>query len=212
MTSRIRHPVLAVVALFLVACTTPELLPDEPEPGEAPIARTVPDPTVVAMGEAFEDLVATVTEAHDRLARAVEATAVGPARAAAQDALAQLVVDPPVSGGAAPVGHPLFPSVTLERGELEDAEDQLTITATAARDAGTQGGQVLAVLRDPVAGDLGSWQRDPEGVLLAVAEAIRARNLDQLDHDVMELPGIGTRAIAWAQLAAGAGDRQVGPE
>lgn len=191
---------LAVVA-SAVACTTPdEIRPDVREAADAPIASSTPDPSAIALASAFEDLVATVTAGRDRLEAASRASSLDAARSAGRDALAQLLVEPPVAGGAAPEGRPLFPSETEDRG-TDGAEDQLTMTTAAARDAGAAGGPVLSLLRDPVAGDLGSWQRDPEGVLGMVDDAIAATGgIEALELAVQELPGVGTRAVAWAWL------------
>jgi hypothetical protein len=189
---------LAVVAL--AGCREPVAGPDGDGTvaAEEPLASVTPDPRRDALIASFGDLTASVTTARDALAEAAEATTTTAATAAANDALAALVVD---ATGTAPQTRPLFPAETVDRSTATAVEDQLTLTASIARDAGTAGRELLHVLRDPIAGDLGAWQRDAAGVLASISEATTgATSLDDLDAAIAELPGLGTRAIAYAQL------------
>jgi hypothetical protein len=203
---RVRAATVGVfVASLLAGCSTPvaEEAGSEGDPSESPIAASVPDPAQVALADSVDDLIASVTAARDGLDAAVDAGSADAARGAAADALTALVHDPDRSQDDP---RPLFPSQTLERDDELEAEDQLTRTLTAARDAGTEGGRVLDLLRDPIAGDLGAWQRDPAGMLDAIdAATAAASELEALELAVGELAGLGTRAIAWTRLAAEAG-------
>lgn len=194
---------LALLVPGLTGCAEPSL-PTEPETSdvEAPTETPIPDPDRAELVGVVGDLVVSLERARDLLAEAAEAAEPGAARRAAGQALAQLVVG---LGDGEPEGHAVFPSVTTEeRGGSGDADDALTLALTAANDAGgTLGDEVSDVLRDPLAGDLGSWQRDPAGLVdLARQVGADTGDLDGMDAAVRELPGEGTRAIAWAMLAA----------
>jgi hypothetical protein len=86
-----------------------------------------------------------------------------------------------------------------------------TPALSAARQAGgSLGDQVVGVLRDPVAGDLGTWERDPPG-MIAQAEAVADPDtpLEELDDAVLVLGGDALRALTWALLAAEADDLEL---
>lgn len=197
----------AALALGLAGCAEPSL-PSEPEAAdvEAPTETPTPEPERAELVAAVDELVASLQRARDLLLEAAEAGSATAAREAADGALAQLVVG---LGDARPEGRAVFPSVTSEeRGGDGDADDALTLALTAASEAGGTLGQAIAdALRDPLAGDLGSWQRDPAGLVdLARQVGADGGDLDALDAAVRELPGEGTRAIAWAMLAADTSD------
>jgi hypothetical protein len=198
--ARVRVALAALVALG-AACAEPAL-PDnaELEGAEEPLGVATPDPARDALVDELEALRGHLAETRDRLAAAVDADDAATARRHADAALELFV-------GQGDGGDPLFPTVTLERGS-ELADDRLTRTLTAARDAGgTLGRATLELLRDPLAGDLGTWQRDPGGVVALVeATATPATDLAALEAAVLELPGEGTRALAWTLLTAEARD------
>jgi hypothetical protein len=205
---RLRH--LAVVAGGLVAlgtaaCAEPAL-PDAPqgEGADRPVEVDAPDPARDALVAQLGELRATVAAARDELASALEPADSASARRAGDRAVAVLLEGGSQAGGTSP----LFPSTTTERGDL-GSEDELTATLTAARDAGgTLGRAAVEALRDPIAGDLGTWQRDPAGVVATVRDTASSRStLEALERAVLELPGEGTRALAWALLTADARDR-----
>lgn len=206
MRPRARPPVAILVSgllLAVVGCAEPSL-PTEPEAADAdaPTETPTPEPERAALTSQVDALVASLERARDLLTEAVGATDTVAGREAADAALAQLVVG---LGDGDPEGPPVFPSVTAEeRGGSGTADDALTLTLTAASDAGgAVGDEVSDVLRDPLAGDLGAWQRDPAG-LVEVARQVGADadDLEALETAVFELPGEGTRAIAWTMLAA----------
>lgn len=133
--------------------------------------------------------------------------------AAADAAVGALTADERLtttSAGVAPPSPgvaPLFPGPRTSREETIDYGDTLTRTLTAARGAGGPlGERISQVLSDPIAGDLGIWQRDAEGLLDAVDAAARSTTVEEAEAAVLDLPGEGTRALAYALLAARAED------
>jgi hypothetical protein len=200
---RRRRPLVALAAATAAvgtfACAEPAL-PDTPqgEGAEQPVEASAPDPARDALLAQLGDLRATVANARDELAAALEPADAATARRAGDRTLAWLLEGAGDEDVAA-----LFPSTTTERGDL-GSDDVLTLTLTAARDAGgTLGRSALELLRDPVAGDLGTWQRDPAGVIASVqATTDAAGDLAARERAVLELPGEGTRALAWTLLTA----------
>ncbi|MFA9444115.1 hypothetical protein [Egicoccus sp. AB-alg6-2] len=201
-----RATVLSALLLLtagLIACAEPRLS-DQPEAEatEAPAEIATPEPAREDLIDATRDLLASLEVARDRLVEAAGAEQLAPARQAADEALAHLVAD---AGADLAEGRPVFPSVTSEqRGGSGEADDAFTLALTAANDAGgTIGRNVADALRDPLAGDLGAWQRDPAGLLALAGEvASGGGDLHTTEAAVRELPGEGTRAIAWTMLAA----------
>jgi hypothetical protein len=193
----------ATAAVGTFACAEPAL-PDTPqgEGAERPVEASAPDPARDALLGQLRDLRVTIAAARDELASAMEATDAASARRTGDRAVAWLL-----EGTGGEDVAPLFPSTTTERGDL-GSDDVLTRTLTAARDAGGGlGRSALELLRDPVAGDLGTWQRDPAGVVASVeATTAAAGDLAAREQAVLELPGEGTRALAWALLTASARD------
>jgi hypothetical protein len=196
--------VLCVVASGCAEPALPEAGEAEgaPEPVEAQMPEPGRDEVIARLGE----LRTAVAAARDELAAAVQTPDASAAQGGSR-AAARLIDAPELDGDDAP-GTPVFPSTTTERGSIEGADDLLTLTTTAARDAGgALGRATLELLRDPLAGDLGTWQQDPAGVVATVrAVADRGGDLPALERAVLELPGEGTRALAWALLASEARD------
>jgi hypothetical protein len=206
-----RSRLVAAASVLLVVASTgcaepalPEAEQGEgaPQPVEAQIPEPGRDEVVAWLGE----LRTAVAAARDELAAAVETPDASAAQRGTR-AVALLIDAPGLDGDDASV-TPVFPSTTTERGSIEGADDLLTVTSTAARDAGGELGRAtLELLRDPLAGDLGTWQQDPAGVVTAVrAVADRRGELPALEQAVLELPGEGTRALAWALLTSEARD------
>lgn len=196
-------PTLAVLLVLLVACADP--VDDSPGQGEAaqnPLGSEKPDPARDALVTEVEALADLLSTAQDRLAAAAQADELPAAHAAADEVL-ELLIGDPAEGPAA-----LFPVETPDRGAGSEREDQLTAVLTAAREAGgTAGGDVGEALRDLVAGDLGSWQRDADGMVdLVEATATSAGSLEAIEAEVFELPGEATRALAWTLLTERADD------
>lgn len=202
-TRRIVGSCLALA--FLAGCSLPAAGPEEPagDPSRAPLGSSVPNPTRDVLLDEVQRLRSTVVSARGALGAALASDDPRAARDAGDDALALLVAD--AAPGTDP--RPLFPVDTLDRDGDTDAPDQLTHTLSAARElGGGLGNAVVDLLRDPVAGDLGAWQRDAAGVLASVTATTReADDLVGLETAIGELPGLGTQAIAWAQLTAAAG-------
>lgn len=195
-------PVL-LLAVVVTACADPvDEDPDRGEAAENPLGSQQPDPAHDALVAEVETLEQVLAAARDRLEAAVEADAVGAARTAGADAVELLIGTP--SGGT----PALFPVETTERGAASERDDQLTAVLTVAREAGgTAGGDVREAMRDLVAGDLGSWQRDPDGMIEQItATATSGGSLEATEEAVFEVPGEAARALAWALLLEDAGD------
>jgi hypothetical protein len=197
---------VGVVALLAAGCTVADEAPAGPaaDPSEAPIASATPDPARDALLVEVRRLTATVGAARDELAGALDAEGPTAARQAGRDTLALLVAESGPDDTTGDEVRPLFPAESLGRDGLLDTPDQLSNTLTAARDVGgALGRAVVDLLRDPVAGDLGSWERDAAGVLVGVEATTReADDLEGLEQAITGLGGLGTQAIAWTQLTA----------
>lgn len=104
-------------------------------------------------------------------------------------------------GTAAPPG--LLPAVAPDRAAL-GSDDLVTRTITLAGDVGGERSRlVLELVRDPMVGDLGAWQRDPLGVIALVRAAVTgADDVASLDAALLELPGELTRALGYATVLA----------
>lgn len=205
-----RHHRAATIAALVVlaltgACSTPEVetpATDDGGTAEPPLAAATPDPARDRLLASLGTLAETLADARDALVAVETASSHAAARASARTALAALAGD---GGGRVPTAGPVFPTETQERDAAAVGTDQLTRTLTAARDAGSFGNEVLDLLRDPLAGDLGAWQRDAAGMHDLVASAIAtAGGLDALDGAINGLPGLGTRAVAWSRAAVDA--------
>lgn len=199
-----RGRLLALAAvLALGACAEPTA--DQPGQGRAaenPLGSQEPDHAREALREEVTELGGLLTTARDHLEDAAGADDPGQVRDAVGSAIELLIGDP--ADGTAP----LFPVELGERGSGSERADRLTSALTVAREAGGPAGrEVRELLRDLVAGDLGAWQRDPEG-MLAMAEGATAGadTLEEIEAAVFELPGEATRAVAWATLAEEEGD------
>lgn len=199
MTTGIRTSLLLAVAasLLLGACSDP--LADDEDRGQAaenPLAADVPDPARDTMLAELDELRALLADARDHLVDAGDADAAG-ARTAATTAVELLAGDP------ADGREPLFPAERGERGSGGGRDDRLTGVLTVTREAGGDDARAISeLLRDLVAGDLGSWQRDAGGMLDLVEDAARpAGSVEEAEETVLGLPGEATRALAWAMLA-----------
>ena len=97
----------------------------------------------------------------------------------------------------------LLPAVESDRAAL-GSDDLITRTVTVAGDVGGERSRlVLELVRDPMVGDLGAWQRDPLGVIALVrAAATGAEDVASLDAALLELPGEVTRALGYAFVLA----------
>jgi hypothetical protein len=205
----VRHGVLAGVAALLVGVTgcgvpVPEIPTDEVG---APVTGGTPLPTSDAGGEALvaqlaalDDAVAAVAAALDDAAAAAGRGDLDAARAAGGVAVALLL------GDGAAVG--LLPAIDPDRAAAS-AGDLLSATVTSAGDVGGERARiVLELLRDPLVGDLGAWQRDPVGVVDLLRSAVSAAgpSTSALDAGVTALPGELTRALGYALAVEAAPD------
>jgi hypothetical protein len=83
----------------------------------------------------------------------------------------------------------------------------MTALVTLAGDVGGERSRaVLELVRDPMVGDLGVWQRDPLGVIALVRAVATVEHRcssvpAQLDAALLEMPGELPRALGYAFLA-----------
>jgi len=223
---------LVVTALVVTACgvpvpTGPPPSSDEPDRTGSGAGSTVD--TLVPLDEGSAELTAQLlqvadraTEVRETLRAVVEAAADAQyAGGAADDADAEtratlralgdeaigLLLGTPGGGS----GQGLLPAVEPDRGGTA-TDDLLTALITSAGDVGGERSRlVLELIRDPLVGDLGAWQRDPVGVI-AVMRAIAEEHSGEgtataaLDAAVLEVPGELTRALGYALVIAGTDD------
>jgi hypothetical protein len=205
---------LALVGLagLLAACAEPQLdeedETDETDESVEPAPSAAPAPEEELLRAQLEVLVASVTLARDHLREAAEADALPDARRAGEAAVAQLVADGPLPDDQPPA---LLPAESVVRGDQRAHPDAVTPALSAARQAGgSLGDRAVGVLRDPIAGDLGTWERDPAGMIAqAEAAADPATPLETLDDEVLELGGDALRALTWALLLGEADDLEL---
>jgi hypothetical protein len=101
----------------------------------------------------------------------------------------------------------LLPAIDPDRAGLGSA-DLMTALVTLAGDVGGERSRaVLELVRDPMVGDLGVWQRDPLGVIALVRASVEGERVPaQLDAALLELPGELPRALGYAFALADARD------
>jgi hypothetical protein len=127
-------------------------------------------------------------------------------RALGEEAVRLLLGAP--AGGS---GAGLLPAVEPDRGGAS-TDDLITALITSAGDVGGERSRlVLELVRDPLLGDLGAWQRDPVGVIAvlgAIANDHVATGTDPatLDAAMLEIPGELSRALGYALVIAGTDD------
>jgi hypothetical protein len=228
MTARIT---LMLVAAVLAGCGVP--IPSDPSPTPEESSRSGAGSdvdTLVPLDGGSAELTGQLLRIADRagevreMLRAVvevaaeaDAAAGGAAGDAAAEARATLraLGDEAVGlllgtpGGGSGAG--LLPAVEPDRGGTA-TDDLITALITYAGDVGGERSRlVLELIRDPLLGDLGAWQRDPVGVI-ALMRAIAAEHSDEgtvtaaLDAAVLEVPGELTRALGYALVIAGTDD------
>jgi hypothetical protein len=211
---RVVHGVATLLGLLgllvlLGACAEPDLDDDDTEEEvAAPAPTDAPSPELELLQDQLRVLAASVARARDHLRDVAEASDLDEAQEAGDAAAAQLVADGRLSDDDPPA---VLPAESVVRGDQRDEPDAVTPALSAARQAGGSfGEQVVAMLRDPIAGDLATWERDPAG-MIAQAEAVADpdRALEELDEAVLELRGDALRALTWALLAAEADDLEL---
>ena len=195
-------PAVLVLLLAVAACADPVDDPQqEGDAAENPLGADAPDPGREALVAEVERLRTLLASASEHLTSAAAAESSGQLRDETSAAVELLIGDP--SGDASP----LFPVETGVRGG-GGGDDLLTNLLTVAREAGGDDGrEVLELTRDLVAGDLGAWQRDADGMVAMVEATVTpGASLEETEAAVFELPGETTRALAWALLADDTGE------
>lgn len=200
-----RRPLTAALVATTVALTGCDRTPAAEDPTEATDGAPVDeeataDPRQDALVAAIDQLTATVAEARDHLERAASD---GDPDAAAT-AVAWLTADDDLAEGASADGPPLLPGPDSTRAETIDYGDVFSVALEAARDAGGGlGADLSRVLSDTVVGDLGTWQRDPGGVLDEIDRLATGGDVEAAEPAILDrLAGEGLRALAWALFAA----------
>lgn len=199
MKRHLRHTVAAllVISLLAVGCAEPEIPRDEPTGPDA--ASTQPeqfDPLGDALTASVDQLTRTVQQIQTLLA--TTSTDVTELTVAANDALDLLLY---ADGSVYP-----RPRAASERDT--SGRDLLSEVLTAARNVGgTRGDTVTSAVRDTLAGDLGGWERDPDGMRRQALDAARD-TVDATRTAVGGLDADGMRAVAWLVFAS----RQYSPD
>lgn len=215
---------LVLTSLSVAACGVP--LPGDPPPAPAEQSRSGSASdvdTLVPLDEGSAELTAQLLRIAARAAEVREtlhavvrtATDAGDGagtetrdtlRALGDEAVGLLLGTPDGGGGAG-----VLPAVEPDRGGAA-TDDLITALITYAGDVGGERSRlVLELIRDPLLGDLGAWQRDPIGVI-ALMRAIADEHSDvstatsALDAAVLEIPGELTRSLGYAFVIAGTDD------
>jgi hypothetical protein len=91
------------------------------------------------------------------------------------------------------------------------SDDLMTALVTAAGDLGGDRSQlIMELVRDPMVGDLGAWQRDPLGVIALVRATVAgATTASALDAALLEIPGELTRALGYATVLSATTDPEL---
>lgn len=202
-TTRVVVPVLALVAVVTIGCAEPEQDP-RAAPTQTPPAGNDVDVETDEHRElhaALEEVSLVLSRIEDQLEDATQAEDLSEAHGASDDALALLIAD-----GTAETA--LLPSQTLERSVSASSPDLLNVTINLAHDVGGVLGQTITeLMRDPVAGDLGGWQRDAGGMVNR-AERAGSEHLDllRMEAEILALDGEASRALAWTYAIRSADD------
>jgi len=215
-----RSRVLAVrllgvtLAATLAACgvPVPPEVPDTTAPRDRAQDAGAPTDRLVAIDEGSQVLTAQLEaiavllrDVETLLRDAADAAAAGDrdaSRSAGASAVARLLG--PTAGGA---GRGLVPAIEPDRSGL-GSDDLITALVTAAGDVGGERSRlVVELVRDPMLGDLGAWQRDPVGIITVLrAAATESTDAAALDAALGELPGELTRALGYALALAATED------
>ena len=203
-------PGAVLLSALLVGCGVPipPEVPDTSAPrttaADAEVDRLVPVDT------RSEELAASLRALAARITEARELVLAGPADGAADageehPAVGVLLGAP--GGGEAPG---VLPAIEPDRGGTA-SDDLVTALITLASDTGGERGRLVTELvRDPMLGDLGAWQRDPVGVITLLraiaADEDATRDARALDAAILELPGELTRALGYALVIASSDD------
>ena len=214
-----------VLGAVLAGCGVP--VPELPETapptvqGGAGVELTSEDPAGAALAAQLEMLdtaVAAVAAALDAAATAADGGDVEAARAAGATAVALLLGGDGGDGRDAADrvdgvdgvddGPGLLPATASDRAG-GGTSDLITGTVTLAGDVGGERARVvLELVRDPLVGDLGAWQRDAPGVIDGLRAAVAAAGADAvaLDAALASPAGELTRTLGYALAVATAPD------
>ncbi len=209
----------AIGAALLSGCAVP--VPEAPTaapaegPGGAGPELTVSDPggeVLAAQLAVLDAAVAAVAAALDDAAAAGAADDGDAARAAGAKAVRLLIGADAGTGGTAASADTdvpaLLPTAAPDRAG-GGSGDLLTATVTLAGDVGGERARVvLELLRDPMVGDLGAWQRDAPGVIGGLRSAVATAGADPaaLDTALAGTSGELTRTLGYALAVAEAPD------
>jgi hypothetical protein len=213
--TRVTRMLAALVATAVVTGCGVPIPPEVPDTTTRGGTTTGPDvDRLVPIDVRTEELVEALVLLGERIAEArdlMRAAADDPADADARAGIVGVLLGAP--GGGEPPG--VLPAVEPDRGGTA-SDDLLTALITLAGDVGGERGRlVLELVRDPMLGDLGAWQRDPVGViavLRAIAEEERRAgggapgDTRALDAEMLEIPGELTRALGYAFVVASSTD------
>jgi hypothetical protein len=228
---------LVLTALVVAACGVP--LPGDPPPAPVEPSRSGPASDVdtlvplddgsaeltaqllriaaraAEVRETLEAVVRTAADTGDGAGDGAGAETRETLRALGDEAVGLLLGTPDGGGGAG-----VLPAVEPDRGGTA-TDDLITALITYAGDVGGERSRlVLELIRDPLLGDLGAWQRDPVGVI-ALMRAIADEYSDvgsaasmgaatsALDMAVLEIPGELTRSLGYAFVIAGTDDARL---
>jgi hypothetical protein len=202
---RMLHPVRAtlLVSVLLAGCSLPGVpieLPPTVEPLPPGVADVDPLEAIDVGSEALRAQLALVGTRVSDVRLLFEAAgaldAADPQDREEIAALGERILELLLGG---PGVEGLLPAVEADRSAL-GSDDLITRTVTLAGDVGGERSRlVLELVRDPMVGDLGAWQRDPLGVIELVRAAVNdATDVGTLDATLLELPGELTRTLGYA--------------
>ncbi|MEX0869013.1 MAG: hypothetical protein WD011_05010 [Nitriliruptoraceae bacterium] len=193
---------IAIAAVSLVACVEPELAPDDADDGGAPETTVDVPPSDDELRLQVGVLVEQLTTLRATLDDVAAIDDVSDARAAG-DIARVLLIDGDRGGEP-----PLLPNDAADRASTPDNPAVLlSVLAEARATSSAFAEDVEAVVADQIAGDLGAWQRDPQGMVqLASTTAASADNIAALETAILALAGEGTRTLAWVEVLRSAPD------
>jgi len=207
-----------VLAVLLVACGVP--VPAEPPTtgaqGDGAQGPGTPTDRLVAVDDGslvltsqLEAIALLVRDVESLMLDAEDAAGTGDTDASRIEgaaAVARLLG--PAGGGDA---RGLIPAIEPDRSGT-GSDDLITTLITSAGDIGGERSRlVLELVRDPMLGDLGAWQRDPIGVIGVLRTAVdtivgATDDVAALDAALLQQPGELTRALGYALAVAATDD------
>lgn len=203
-----------LLASVLAGCgvPVPPEVPDTSAPRDEGIDSTAPVDRLIAADDGsavliaqLETITALVRDVETLLLSAAAAAAAGDTDVSRADGASAVALMLGAGGGGEDRG--LVPAIEPDRGGA-GSDDLITTLITVAGDVGGERSRlVLELVRDPMLGDLGAWQRDPVGVITVLRTAADAPgDATELDAALLELPGELTRALGFALTVASTDD------